>query len=37
MRRIFGEALDDRDLAELTRVMHRISAPDPPQDHAARH
>jgi DNA-binding MarR family transcriptional regulator len=29
VRRIFGEALDDRDLAELTRIMNRISTAVP--------
>ena len=28
VRRTFGEALDDRDLAELARILRRISAPD---------
>ena len=26
LQRAFGDALDDRDLADLTRLMHRISA-----------
>jgi hypothetical protein len=26
LQRAFGDALDDRDLADLTRVMSRISA-----------
>jgi hypothetical protein len=29
LQQVFGEALDDRDIADLTRIMERINARTP--------